>query len=322
MSIFFKRFEFLYSQYICTLGRIIYRKIFKKKYKFKGIKGRRYLSKEEGNTIIGKAIREGKPFMIARFGSVELKTMTDTIAVELGIRKEIRKTTLTPFCNNAGFFPRDLKLAEKFGNTMKECSSDLDVLAVWNCTMEPYVIKRYCKNAILINPYSLEPYYFNNPWSKELAGKKVLVIHPFAETIEEQYNKRDLLFDNKKILPDFELKTLKAVQSIGGQNKDFQNWFEALEYMEEKIKNIEFDVAIIGCGAYGFVLASFIKRMGKIAIHIGGATQLIFGIKGHRWTDHPSAYPELNEMFNEYWVFPKDTERPEAANSVENACYW
>ena len=51
-----------------------------------------------------------------------------------------------------------------------------------------------------------------------LRGKKVLVIHPFAETIQHQYEqKRTLLFKNPDVLPEFQLETIKAVQSLGGQ---------------------------------------------------------------------------------------------------------
>ena len=46
-----------------------------------------------------------------------------------------------------------------------------------------------------------------------------------------------------------------------------------------------FDVAIIGCGAYGMPLAAMLKQAGKQAIHLGGATQLLFGIKGKRWEE-------------------------------------
>ncbi|WP_274095727.1 hypothetical protein [Riemerella anatipestifer] len=40
-------------------------------------------------------------------------------------------------------------------------------------------------------------------------------------------------------------------------------WFDALEDMKNKIDLVDFDVAIIGCGAYGLPLASYIKNKGK-----------------------------------------------------------
>lgn len=57
---------------------------------------------------------------------------------------------------------------------------------------------------------------------------KVLVVHLLAETIEQQYQKRDLLYkhiDNKYSLPAFELQTLKVVQIIADQTDvRFSDW--------------------------------------------------------------------------------------------------
>ena len=143
------------------------------------------------------------------------------------------------------------------------------------------------------------------------------VIHPFVDTIKKQYEKRDKLFPNPDILPEYELKTIKAVQSLGGSNSEFSNWFEALEYMKKQISEIDFDIAIIGCGAYGLPLASYIKNIGKKAVHMGGGTQLLFGIKAKRWEEQytNTCYKDL---FNNYWAYPSNDEKPISANKVEN----
>ena len=47
-----------------------------------------------------------------------------------------------------------------------------------------------------------------------------------------------------------------------------------------------FDIAIIGCGAYGLPLAAKLKKEGRQAIHLAGVTQLMFGIKGKRWEEN------------------------------------
>lgn len=81
-------------------------------------------------------------------------------------------------------------------------------------------------------------------------------------------------------MPEFELKVLKAVQTLaGGQDDRFTDWFEALDYMYCEALKMEFDVAIIGCGAYGMPLAAKLKQAGKKAVHLGGVTQILFGIK-------------------------------------------
>lgn len=86
---------------------------------------------------------------------------------------------------------------------------------------------------------------------------------------------------------------------------------------EEALKR-DFDVAIIGCGAYGFPLAARLKAAGKQAIHLGGAVQIMFGIIGARWY----AVPEVRKLFNEHWVHPATDEVPENAKIVEGGCYW
>ena len=127
------------------------------------------------------------------------------------------------------------------------------------------------------------------------------------------------MFDNLEMLPEFELKTLKAIQTIAGETDDrFSDWFEALEYMRDEAMKIDFDVAIIGCGAYGFPLAAMLKRAGKCAIHMGGATQYLFGIKSKRGENHEF----IKSLFNDNWVRPSEKETPKNKNLVEGGCYW
>ena len=46
---------------------------------------------------------------------------------------------------------------------------------------------------------------------------EVLVVHPFAETIQKQYLRKEFIHKDSRILPDFDLQTIKAVQTIGNR---------------------------------------------------------------------------------------------------------
>ena len=81
---------------------------------------------------------------------------------------------------------------------------------------------------------------------------------------------------------------------------------------------MDFDIALVGCGAYGFPLSIKLKQAGKQVIHVGGALQVLFGIKGARWDNSP----KVNCLYNEHWVRPGDNERPADSKNVEGACYW
>ena len=132
------------------------------------------------------------------------------------------------------------------------------------------------------------------------------------------------LFLNPMVLPEFgELTVIKAVQSLGGGNTEFSNWFEALNSMKAQMDSIDYDVCLIGCGAYGFPLAAHAKRTGHQAIHLGGVLQLLFGIKGKRWED-PNYNNRYNytTLFNDSWVKPGEDLKPSNYRAVEGGCYW
>ena len=152
-----------------------------------------------------------------------------------------------------------------------------------------------------------------------LEGKKVLIIHPFEDSICKQYAIYDKLFADKQMTPQYDLLTIKAVQSVAGNKpEEFNDWFEALDWMKSEVDKLDFDIAIIGCGAYGFPLAAYIKQIGKKAIHLGGAVQYLFGIRSNAADQNP----RLKPLMNEYWVYPSQEETPKGIEKVEDSRYW
>ena len=274
----------------------------------------------EINEVISDSISSGTPFMAGRFGATELFAVR---TFDFEIRQRYDRA-LTQMKQWSGFFPPTEEMGEKFKDLMKESICFADVMAIWMLPFESYYIKRYGKKDVLSTYLlDLEPWSApENPWSAALKGKKVLVIHPFEETIRAQYARREEIFPGTDILPEFELITLKAVQTIAGETDErFATWFEALEWMYNEAMKIDFDVAIIGCGAYGFPLAAKLKQAGKQAIHLAGATQLLFGIKGKRW-EEDDAFLYVRKFFNDAWVYPGKADRPKKADVVEGGCYW
>lgn len=284
--------------------------------------GRKLCGIEEGAEAIFRLLNGEEPCMICRYGSVELDTVTSAMAYDsISKRPLLRCMEKGYLFHNAGFFPKDVDQVLRFAQVMEEASYLADYVGVWFNPMEDYVISKFTRQDTQIGLLrSLEPWYAAKVrWTKALEGKKVLVIHPFAETIQKQYLNREKLFQDQDILPKFELLTQKAVQTAAAEcDTRFQTWFEALEYMFEEAMSREFDVAILGCGAYGFPLAAKLKQAGKKAIHMGGSTQILFGIKGSRWDHHPV----ISTLYNEAWVRPGINETPKQASMVENACYW
>lgn len=270
---------------------------------------------DETNEYIKKKITSEEPLMIARFGSTELYNVE---VFDLKITKKY-ENAMRMLCHYSGFFPYNLEMGNRFKAVILDAAKEVDVQAIWNVFMEEFYVRKYMRDAYLTQLRFIEPWFSNVPWTEGLKGKRVLVIHPFIDSIQEQYKKRKLLFEDKRILPEFSLITIKAVQTLGNQKDDrFETWFDALNYMYDEACKLEFDVALLGCGAYGFPLAAMLKRKGKKAIHMGGVLQILFGIKGARWdTD-----PVVSKLYNDAWIRPNELETIKQSRTIENGCYW
>ncbi len=286
---------------------------------------------DEVSEIIQQKLLDDSPCMIARFGANELATMVNWLGISEHrnryfsfIKNESpawwwNQNIISKMHEGAGFFPAETDYLEKFCHLMMEDMPLVDVLGSW--LPGEHYFKRELKDAVKVQLLTLDPYWSRIPWTKALAGKKVLIIHPFAETIQKQYKKRELLFKNR-LLPEFELLTIRAVQSIAGTKTPFSDWFEALDYMKGKIDETNFDICLIGAGAYGFPLAAHVKRLGKKSFHIGGSLQLLFGIRGKRWEQGYHDVYDYAGLVNQHWVSPGSEEKPANADVVEGGCYW
>lgn len=271
------------------------------------------LSNQDGNNLIKNYISNNVSFSVGRVGSPEI----------LSTEKYDKKIPYTDdliylLSNNAGVYGNVMdEFSEEYLNSIKY--SDIQVF--WEIPQiieaQNYIFKKFFDGKPVVSNRSVEPFYFQNPWSSELRNKKVLVISPFVESIKSQYKNKDLIWENKNILPDFELITYKPIQSIGNTGPH-SSWVESLTIMKQDIKNIDFDIAILGCGGYGMPLGSFIKtELKKSSIYIGGGLQIMFGIKGKRWEQH-----EISSFFNSYWIYPNDDETPNNHKLIEGGCYW
>ena len=302
---------------------------------------RREEEPDKVSDMIYNLLVQDKPCMIARFGSTELSALVNYLGMNTpkhSIIKYIKgeqpewwwnKSIMNQMQQWSGFFPPTPENMQRFGDLMLEDIKALDLLCCW-VQSEAWFAKEL-NHVQKVHLRLLEPFWSTNPWTRYLKGKRVIVVHPFAEDIISQYNRhRTQLFANPDILPEFaSLRVIKAVQSLGGENNGFKDWFEALDWMKNKIDKEEYDICLIGCGAYGFPLAAHVKRQGKKAIHLGGALQLLFGIKGKRW-ENPTygvkewgiPYGSYSTLMNEYWIRPGESGRPQNANQVEGGCYW
>lgn len=210
-------------------------------------------------------------------------------------------------------------------------SSDV-IVAGW---YEPFLrdesrmLDIYATNVTQIPLRSLEPYYVppEKRWTQLLKGHVVAIVNAFAETAFQQTMKAEDLWPGQEesLLPQgttwIPVRTGYApilAQGRAEWSSHLKNWQEAVESVVEKVIASNARIALIGCGGLGMPIAARLKERGVIAIVLGGATQVLFGIKGKRWESHSV----IKHFWNEDWVCPATSETPKGSKLIEGGCYW
>ena len=273
----------------------------------------RLLSNEEGNEVISNSLKNNDLFFAGRVGISEIEACS---LYDSG--NPIPSILKDKLSNIAGIYGDCIdQFCAEYIESIRSC----DIQIYWNLDSiknhQNKVFKKHCIHSTFVENRSIEPFYFKNPWSLNLQNKKVLVISTFSESITEQYKHKNDIWVNG-VLPDFDLITYKPIQSIGNTGPH-ENWLESLNFMKDEISKLNFDVVLLGCGAYGMPLASHIKNnLKKPSIYIGGGIQILFGIKGKRWDNNS----EIVSMYNDYWIRPKKEETPNNFEVAEGGSYW
>jgi hypothetical protein len=275
----------------------------------------------DDNLQIKRVIESNQPFFIGRIAGVELQTAYNQLE---GNAYEIPSNMLE-LENNAG-----IKIAtydslsvytEKLLQSYEHCTH----IAEWSGKVfeitgkgQNLVTKR-TPHIPKLDAIALEPYYFQESWMDALKGKRILIVHPFVTTIQQQIENLKEIFPNRKWFEGCTFSFVKPPLTLAGnhQDKDWQlHHNQCLETIKE---HNEYDVALVAAGGYGMLVADYIfTEQKKSVIYVGGALQLFFGIIGKRWfTNQP-----IMKLVNDYWIRPAALDKPNDFVKVEKGCYW
>ena len=155
---------------------------------------------------------------------------------------------------------------------------------------------------------------------EKIRDKNILVVSSFTHLIKKQFESGKLY----KLGIDF-----PPVKNVDGVTTPYcflnqgphKNYFETLDIIFEEIKQKEFDIALLGCGAYGHMLTHKIHaEMKKDAFYIGGCVTNIFGILSTR---ERTVGMGKHVQTNEHWILDIPVEyRPSNFKEIEGGCYW
>ena len=263
---------------------------------------------------ITTALENDDGALIGRNGTIELESM-----LYPQVREALEK--------NAGIFP--LSTIDAWRDRSIKATKEANVLATgWYEPLkkaEAHALTSWNSSAIQIPLRSLEPYYVepSKAWTTLLAGHKVAVVSSFTVSAMKQVGKLD------KLWPDMLPPTIRWrwVQTghppsvAMGRNEwppHVTSWIDAVNHVVLEVIRTGARFALIGCGGLSMPIAKALKDRGVIAIVLGGAIQVLFGIKGKRWASHPV----ISKFWNDSWIWPSENETPRGFSGVEGGCYW
>ena len=293
-----------------------------------GVVGPAMYSVEEGGRMLRSRILTGIPFVAGKLGTSEFEALQWFIShangpFPLHIQKNMKI--------NAGLFGAGC--IEEWCSYMIQNLAMMDEIAMWNPiapVQERYFIQERCSSVKKYLPLrALEPFYQKedeNRWSLSLGP--FCVVSPFKESIESQWQKRDGLFP----YPLFAEADFRGVVRVGyspiicGDSEDCAwsetvlegGWFSAVLSVVEECVAKDVGFVFVGAGALSLPICFELKKRGISAIHTGGGTQIIFGLKGQRWLSHNV----ISGFFNSNWNSPLRKEIPSGGDRIEGGCYF
>ena len=295
-----------------------------------GVVGPAVYSVEEGGRALLERIRIGIPFIAGKLGTSELEALLyykshGNGVFPLHIQKNMKI--------NAGLFGSELCIKE-WCIYMLEHLGMMDEIVLWSPGLpvqERYFFKEHCPAVQCFLPLrALEPFYqkeADNRWS--LAVSSFCVVTPFKKSIEEQWSRRDVLFPYPLFMEDVRFKGCvrvgySPILCVGSEPCSWPQkileggWFTAVLSVVEECVAKGVDFVFVGAGALSLPICFELKKRGISAIHTGGGTQIIFGVKGRRWLSHNV----ISGFFNDAWTSPLPSEVPSGFQRIEEGCYF
>lgn len=256
---------------------------------------------------------------------------------------EIKNRYIDWIYKTAGYYDKDVKIEHKYNlshytdnlknyiDGLLESYKNADILYnPFVCFLNKYMeLKKYIKPYLkylncnmIVNDFI----YTLKDIKSFILNKKVLLITPFCDLIKQQIenNNFNVLYNDIYKNTEFVYYTFPYKFFNTGEHN---NNFETLEIIKNEIIKLDFDIALLSCGADAGFLADYIHALNKCSIYVGGILPVFFGIFGKREIGNSKnklLFENENiDDFTPYIITEiPDKYKPTKYNEIENGCYW
>lgn len=295
-----------------------------------------FIERIEMIKIVKESVEQNKGFALGKLGFSEqflLGYLPFKATNPRGIQLKAYEAMLRYHCEFMfGIFPTDTSFLHDFSQFYTKHIHHIDILGLFQADQEKKIIKENVLNALFI-PYQFTepdrsiPASESNCYLRFFEGKKILFISPFADLLKSRANKDTFeavwLNIGKKWFWPSEVNAYEIpysyVTSVNTYKK-YKNSMNLFYSICTNIGEMDFDMAFIGAGALGLPIASHLKNQGKIAISLGGHLQVLFGVRGSRWSNDEFW---TTNYINHHWIeMPKKYHPEKKSILTDNGAYW
>ena len=213
------------------------------------------LNLRRSNIGISNFIKTNKPFLICKIseecGGLSVSNHFNELPKNIALHEIISFVK-----HKAGIYsnePNDYKdYAKLYFDVIKSCSA-IAYLPMNISQLRTFAELNFYNNLKNIPPLhheALEPYYAVMdslvPWSHQLLGKKVLIIHPFVDSFKVQVNNGFKIYKDtsKTIFLEKQEFVFYKSYNTAGKNYIHSNWKDTFQRMCVEISKLDFDIAL------------------------------------------------------------------------------
>jgi hypothetical protein len=291
-------------------------------------------SRREFSDAIGAAVRARRPYATGKLGVSERSWLAYPMLLAAGLGERQRwayeQSLKVKATQMSGVFPATGSFYERFADFHAEQVRRLDSIGV--------ATNAYAETLAIVRHHGIEADFTRYKWQEpdrstpaddslcylpHFAGKRVLLVAPFADLLRERATRATFEAVWAKTGKRwFEPASVEAVEFPYGFARATQERYATclglLDDVTRRIDEHDYDVALIAAAALAIPLATHAAARGKVAIVLGGALQVLFGVLGERWRERESW---KQRYFNKAWIDMPALYRPEPEDTFEDG-YW
>jgi len=283
---------------------------------------------------VRQAVATRTPFAAAKIGTSEKHWMyyPAVQAAEPDVRRRVAfELALRHHARSSGIFPLTTASCLTFNEAYIRFTRELDYLGLVRDlrVIEDGVIAHHRLTNRFMDfrdqePDRSGPARPDNCYLPAFAGQRLLLICPFAGLLRERATRTT--FERVWARTGqrwFDPDAVDALELPYGFEPSTEARYGTIlnlaEHVAAEMATRQFDVALVAAAALNIPLVVAAKRLGKVAIGLGGHLQVLFGVAGRRWHQDPE-WPA--RYFNAWWIDMPLERRPAGYLACDNGSYW